>query len=219
MISVISHRPGNPEEGELRPQLLDRFGMHALIRRGGRAEQAQLGVSIVMGDPQNGWFMKGEITIWNGWWIRGTLIFGKPQLVNFMNHHDKQPQNSFKKAADVFWMIGFSILYWVYAGIFSQMGVPLVIIHFRLQFSLINHPAVGVRNGNLHMAWVNPHFGWYWFPITLHYTILVPQFPSIIYKPYIYIYTHIYMYIYIYIYVYVYMYIYICICIHMYIYI
>ena len=28
--------PGNPEEGELRPQLLDRFGMHALIRPGTR---------------------------------------------------------------------------------------------------------------------------------------------------------------------------------------
>lgn len=24
---------GNPEEGELRPQLLDRFGMHAQVRR------------------------------------------------------------------------------------------------------------------------------------------------------------------------------------------
>ncbi len=25
---------GNPEEGELRPQLLDRFGMHAQVRMG-----------------------------------------------------------------------------------------------------------------------------------------------------------------------------------------
>ena len=30
----FSVSPGNPEEGELRPQLLDRFGMHALIRFG-----------------------------------------------------------------------------------------------------------------------------------------------------------------------------------------
>ena len=27
------------------------------------------------------------------------------------------------------------------------MGVPLVIIHFRLGFSLINHPAIGVPHG------------------------------------------------------------------------
>ena len=30
--SIRSCRIGNPEEGELRPQLLDRFGMHAEIR-------------------------------------------------------------------------------------------------------------------------------------------------------------------------------------------
>lgn len=30
---------GNPEEGELRPQLLDRFGMHAQVRAKGREVQ------------------------------------------------------------------------------------------------------------------------------------------------------------------------------------
>ena len=33
-LPLRSMAPGNPEEGELRPQLLDRFGMHALIRTG-----------------------------------------------------------------------------------------------------------------------------------------------------------------------------------------
>merc|ERR1712048_735762 len=46
---------GNPEEGELRPQLLDRFGMHALIRT---ERDPELRVQIVQGcqefadDPQ-----------------------------------------------------------------------------------------------------------------------------------------------------------------------
>jgi Mg-chelatase subunit ChlI len=35
---------GNPEEGELRPQLLDRFGMHAEIRT---VKDANLRVQIV----------------------------------------------------------------------------------------------------------------------------------------------------------------------------
>jgi hypothetical protein len=36
--------PGNPEEGELRPQLLDRFGMHAQI---GTVKDPELRVQIV----------------------------------------------------------------------------------------------------------------------------------------------------------------------------
>lgn len=36
--------PGNPEEGELRPQLLDRFGMHAQI---GTVKEPELRVRIV----------------------------------------------------------------------------------------------------------------------------------------------------------------------------
>ncbi|MBF4213394.1 magnesium chelatase ATPase subunit I, partial [Pseudomonas donghuensis] len=35
---------GNPEEGELRPQLLDRFGMHAQV---GTVRDAELRVKIV----------------------------------------------------------------------------------------------------------------------------------------------------------------------------
>jgi hypothetical protein len=40
-------RPGNPEEGELRPQLLDRFGMHAQVRGRRRAGPGARGPGAV----------------------------------------------------------------------------------------------------------------------------------------------------------------------------
>lgn len=40
----LARLPGNPEEGELRPQLLDRFGMHAQI---GTVKDPELRVQIV----------------------------------------------------------------------------------------------------------------------------------------------------------------------------
>lgn len=42
--SQTNNAPGNPEEGELRPQLLDRFGMHAQI---GTVKDPELRVQIV----------------------------------------------------------------------------------------------------------------------------------------------------------------------------
>ena len=35
---------------------------------------------------------------------------------------------------------------------FPKMGVPPVIIHFRLGFSIVNDPAVGYPHGNLHVG-------------------------------------------------------------------
>ncbi len=44
MPDAVPLRAGNPEEGELRPQLLDRFGMHAQI---GTVKDPRLRVQIV----------------------------------------------------------------------------------------------------------------------------------------------------------------------------
>ena len=38
----------------------------------------------------------------------------------------------------------FETVQWIKIWVFPWMGVPLVIIHFRLVFSIINHPAIGV---------------------------------------------------------------------------
>lgn len=44
VVVLLLFFPGNPEEGELRPQLLDRFGMHAQI---GTVKDPELRVQIV----------------------------------------------------------------------------------------------------------------------------------------------------------------------------
>jgi hypothetical protein len=60
-----SFRPGNPEEGELRPQLLDRFGMHAQI---GTVKEPELRVRIVAErstfdeDPASEWQQASVVT-------------------------------------------------------------------------------------------------------------------------------------------------------------
>ena len=41
------------------------------------------GFQVVMGDPQNGWFLLGEIPSTNGWWLGVTPILGNPHIFSW----------------------------------------------------------------------------------------------------------------------------------------